>query len=200
MRGVQLIDISLRGLHVKRTSPLARPFVALLQRVLRETQLGQAFFGSIAKPQTVRNILREAYGRKEAVTEELVDKILSPGLLPGAVDVFLDFICYSGGPLPEELLEKTTVPVSMLWGEKVRAYQGSVWCHFLSVRSYSHLPDPSPRSFPRTLGRTPRRARRCSRAIHACTSSSLCLVSYSCRGMKLQTHTLAGLCPAAGSV
>ncbi len=23
----------------------------------------------------------------------------------------------SGGPLPEELLEKTTVPVSMLWGE-----------------------------------------------------------------------------------
>jgi hypothetical protein len=39
--------------------------------------------------------------------------------LLGAVDVFLDFICYSGGPLPEELLEKTTVPVSMLWGEKV---------------------------------------------------------------------------------
>ena len=130
VRGVQLIDISLRGLHVKRTSPLARPFVAALQRVLRETQLGQAFFGSIAKPQTVRNILREAYGRKEAVTDELVDKILSPGLLPGAVDVFLDFICYSGGPLPEELLEKTTVPVSMLWGEKVCAYAGSVKCSF----------------------------------------------------------------------
>lgn len=45
---------------------------------------------------------------------------LLPLSLPqGAVDVFLDFICYSGGPLPEELLEKTTVPVSMLWGEKV---------------------------------------------------------------------------------
>ena len=68
---------------MKRTSPLVRPFVALLQRVLRETQLGQAFFASVAKPQTVRNILREAYGRKDAVTDELVDKILSPGLLPG---------------------------------------------------------------------------------------------------------------------
>ena len=33
--------------------------------------------------------------------------------------MFLDFICYSGGPLPEEQLEKCTVPVSMLWGEKV---------------------------------------------------------------------------------
>ena len=72
-----------RRLHVKRTPTLVRPFVAALQRVLRETQLGQAFFASVAKPQTVRNILREAYGRKEAVTDELVDKILSPGLLPG---------------------------------------------------------------------------------------------------------------------
>lgn len=42
-------------------------------------------------------------------------ELLCPGLLgccvclhtqPGAVDVFLDFISYSGGPLPEQLLEK----------------------------------------------------------------------------------------------
>lgn len=41
------------------------------------------------------------------------------GLLPqpGAVDVFLDFISYSGGPLPEELLPRTACPVSILWGE-----------------------------------------------------------------------------------
>ncbi len=36
---------------------------------------------------------------------------------PGAVDVFLDFISYSGGPLPEELLPQITCPVSILWGE-----------------------------------------------------------------------------------
>ena len=35
---------------------------------------------------------------------------------PGAVEVFLDFISYSGGPLPEELLPQTTCPVSILWG------------------------------------------------------------------------------------
>lgn len=38
------------------------------------------------------------------MTEELVDAILLPGLEPGAADVFLEFICYSDGPLPEELL------------------------------------------------------------------------------------------------
>lgn len=34
----------------------------------------------------------------------------------GAVDVFLDFISYSGGPLAEDLLEVITRPVSILWG------------------------------------------------------------------------------------
>lgn len=43
--------------------------------------------------------MSQAYGSKEAVTDELVDCILKPGLLPGAVDVFLDFISYSGGPV-----------------------------------------------------------------------------------------------------
>jgi hypothetical protein len=44
------------------------------------------------------------------VTDELVEKILQPGLEPGAADVFLDFICYSGGPLPEEMLPNVKVP------------------------------------------------------------------------------------------
>jgi hypothetical protein len=51
VRGVQLIDISLRGLHEQRTSPLARPFIAAFQRLLRETSIGQAFFGNVATPQ-----------------------------------------------------------------------------------------------------------------------------------------------------
>ena len=32
--------------------------------------------------------------------------------------MFLDFISYSDGPLPDELLEATRCPVSILWGEK----------------------------------------------------------------------------------
>lgn len=41
-------------------------------------------------------------------------------LQPGAVDVFLDFISYSGGPLPEEQLAAMPpgVPVSILWGRE----------------------------------------------------------------------------------
>lgn len=114
--GVQLINISLRGLHVARQPPLARPFIAAFQRLLRETDLGRAFFGNVAQAKTVKNVLRQCYARKEAVTDELVDCILKPGLEPGAADVFLDFISYSGGPLPEDLLARMTAPVSILWG------------------------------------------------------------------------------------
>lgn len=39
VQGVQLIDISLRMLHVERQSPLARPFVAAFQRVRRGGRL-----------------------------------------------------------------------------------------------------------------------------------------------------------------
>lgn len=32
--------------------------------------------------------------------------------------MFLDFISYSDGPLPDDLLAACTKPVSILWGEK----------------------------------------------------------------------------------
>jgi len=147
VRGVQLLNISLRMLHASKQSPLLRPAVAAFQRALRETQLGQAFFGMVAKPQAVKNVLRQAYHDPETVTDELVECILQPGLLPGAADVFLDFIrcawrlcrarvqrdarpcgraadpsvlscSYSSGPLPEDLIAGCPVPVSMIWGQQ----------------------------------------------------------------------------------
>jgi pimeloyl-ACP methyl ester carboxylesterase len=118
IRGVVLMNISLRGLHITKQPVIIRPFVAALQRTLRETSIGRQFFGSVAKARTVKNILKEAYGDSNQVTDELVEAILSPGLREGAAEVFLDFISYSGGPLPEELLPKCKVPVRMLWGDK----------------------------------------------------------------------------------
>jgi len=117
--GVQLMDVSLRMLHTTKQPPLARPLVSALQTVLRETAVGELFFGAVAKPQTVSKILKEAYGDPETVDDELVEAILKPGLEPGATQVFLDFISMSGGPLPELLLSQLkSTPVSILWGEK----------------------------------------------------------------------------------
>lgn len=47
--GVQLLDVSLRMLHVRKQAPWQRPLVAALQRILRDTPLGTWFFSSVAK-------------------------------------------------------------------------------------------------------------------------------------------------------
>jgi len=114
VKGVVLIDISLRLLHVKKQNPLTRPLVSVLQTLLRETPVGKAFFKSVATPDTLRNILQQAY--VGPVDDDTVQCILQPGLQPGAADVFLDFISYSSGPLAEELIPVAGCPVLLGWG------------------------------------------------------------------------------------
>eukprot|EP01041_Mallomonas_annulata_P009022 gene9022-18681_t len=118
IKGVVLINISMRMLHVTKQAPAARPFISAFQTLLRETALGPLFFSQIAQREGLRNILRQAYADPNAVDDETLDIILKPGLLPGAAPVFLDFISYSGGPLPEELLAQVECPVRILWGER----------------------------------------------------------------------------------
>ncbi|KAL4424712.1 hypothetical protein ABPG77_000055 [Micractinium sp. CCAP 211/92] len=141
--GVQIINISLRMLHISKQAPWQRPLVKALQDTLRTTALGPWFFGQIATPQGVKNVLRQCYGNPAAVTDELVDLILTPGLQPGAVDVFLDFISYSFGPLPEEQLETVTVPVSVVWGEEdpwEKIEWGREFAKYPSVQEFVSLP------------------------------------------------------------
>ena len=51
------------------------------------------------------------------MTDELVDLLLEPAFDPGAVDVFLAFIRYSQGPIPEDLPPQLSCPALILWGQ-----------------------------------------------------------------------------------
>jgi pimeloyl-ACP methyl ester carboxylesterase len=121
--GLCLINISMRGLHVTKQPVFAKPLIEAFQTFLRTSPIGPKFFANVARKETVSNILKEAYHDSSAVTDELVDVILKPGMTEGASKVFLDFISYSGGPLPEDLLPQVSqgenaTPTLMLWGEK----------------------------------------------------------------------------------
>ncbi|OKH54809.1 alpha/beta hydrolase [Calothrix sp. HK-06] len=118
-RGVAMLNCSLRLLHDRKRAalPWYRRFGApLLQKVLSNEAVGNFFFNQIAKPKTVRKILLQAYANPDAVTDELIDILMSPAADPGAVAVFLAFTSYSSGPLPEDLLPKLPCPAIILWG------------------------------------------------------------------------------------
>ena len=91
----------------------------------------------------MRTVLRQCYGDPAAVTDELVDAILSPGLTDGAAAVFLDFISYSSGPLPEQQLRDVAVPVSVVWGEAdpwEKVEWGREFAKYASVEEFVSLP------------------------------------------------------------
>jgi pimeloyl-ACP methyl ester carboxylesterase len=119
VKGVAMLNCSLRMLHERKQAALPwyrRISSRWLQQILANRAIGHFFFARIAKPQVVRKILLQAYGRPEAVTDELVNLLMQPAYEPGAADVFLAFISYSQGPLAEELLPQVTCPVLILWG------------------------------------------------------------------------------------
>lgn len=143
-QGIVLLNISLRMLHIKKQPPLSKPLIKAFQSLLRNTSLGKLFFKSVATPQSVRNILCQCYHDSSQVTDDLVESILLPGLEPGAVEVFLEFICYSDGPLPEELLPQVKCPVLIGWGDKdpwEPINLGRAYADFDSVEDFVVLPD-----------------------------------------------------------
>ncbi|MFB2935274.1 alpha/beta fold hydrolase [Aerosakkonemataceae cyanobacterium BLCC-F154] len=118
-KGVALLNCSLRLLHDRKRATLPwhrRSGTPIVQRILAIKSIGQLFFAQIAKPKVVKKILLQAYKRPEAVTDELVNMLMTPALDPGAVDVFLAFTRYSTGPLPEDLLPILPCPAIILWG------------------------------------------------------------------------------------
>lgn len=119
--GVAALNCSLRLLHERKRAEIPwyrSQSASLMQKLLANAWIGNFLYKQIAQPRTVRNALKQAYIRKEAVTDELIEIIMGPSRDPGAAAVFCAFTCYSQGPLAEDLLPKLTCPTIVIWGDK----------------------------------------------------------------------------------
>lgn len=116
VRAIALLDCALRSQHERKLNWYRRLTFPFVQKILTYPPIGHYFFVKLAQPKVLRKVLLKAYGRAEAVTDELIDSLLQPTQEPGAADVFLSFITYSKGPLPEDLLPQITCPVLIAWG------------------------------------------------------------------------------------
>lgn len=132
--GVFVVNPNFRELHAAEVpfSSFALPVIRGVQKVLREK--GQGLFDFLAKPEYVREILKEPYERVDAIDDTLVDVLLDPLLTKGASDVVFDTLSYSAGPLPEvQLRSLTDVPVWICYGDK------DPWTPAERVESLIHL-------------------------------------------------------------
>jgi pimeloyl-ACP methyl ester carboxylesterase len=121
VRSLAFVGCSLRLLHdrLRKTQPWIKQIgTPILQSVLRQEWVGRLFFKQLATPKTVRKVLLQAYGRKDAVTDELVQLLLGAASDEGATEVFVAFTGYSQGPLPQDLLPELPCRAIFLWGEK----------------------------------------------------------------------------------
>ncbi|MGF1570380.1 MAG: alpha/beta fold hydrolase [Nodosilinea sp.] len=120
VKGIVMLNCSLRLLHERRRAEIPwhqRVSTPLVQALLGYAPVGRFFFSRIARPRVIRSLLLQAYHRPETVTDELIEAILAPAQSAGAADVFLAFVRYSQGPLPEDLLPQLQCPVWMIWGQ-----------------------------------------------------------------------------------
>jgi pimeloyl-ACP methyl ester carboxylesterase len=116
VKSLALLDCALRLQHERKLNWYRRILFPYVQKILTYPPIGHFFFTKLAQPQVIRKALLQAYAHQEAVTDELVDILLKPAQDKGAADVFLSFITYSKGPLPEDLLPQIQCPILIAWG------------------------------------------------------------------------------------
>lgn len=116
-----LINCSLRLLQEQNqlSSPwIKRLGVKAVQNILGVRAIAKLFFDRVRQPRSVRQILSQAYIRKEAITDELIEILIKPAQNDHAVDVFMAFVRYSQGPRPEDLLAILPCEAIVLWGDR----------------------------------------------------------------------------------
>ncbi|NJN60183.1 MAG: alpha/beta fold hydrolase [Coleofasciculaceae cyanobacterium RL_1_1] len=121
VRGIVQLNCSLRLLHDRRRdrqNPLKRYGTSFVQNLLAIPAIGEFFFSRVATAKTVRAALSQAYIRKTAITNDLIEMLLAPSRSPRAWEVFVAFTRYSQGPLPEDLLPLLSCRTLLVWGDR----------------------------------------------------------------------------------
>lgn len=78
--------------------------------------LGPFLFNRVRQKHRIRNTLRQVYGNKEAITDELVELLYLPSCDAGAQKVFASILGAPAGPRPSELLPRVKQPLLVIWG------------------------------------------------------------------------------------
>ncbi|EKD07852.1 hydrolase alpha/beta fold domain-containing protein [Arthrospira platensis C1] len=86
-------------------------------KLVASPAIGPFVFNQVRQKHRIRNTLRQVYGNRDAITDELVDLLYQPSNDVGAQQVFASILTAPAGPRPSELLPKLQRPLLVIWGE-----------------------------------------------------------------------------------
>lgn len=138
------ISPSLRQLNVRKRSWVQDITAPILMKMLNYRPLGRYFLDSLARPKQLKRVLLEAYENADAVDDDLIRILGQPAHTEGALDVFLSFIMYDDGPIPEDFLPVLSQPSLVIWGEEDRFEPfelGEALRHYSIVDEFVSFPD-----------------------------------------------------------
>ena len=102
---------------VKKTDPFRETLSSIIQSTFRQPWASFLLFQYVRQRPIIRNTLQKVYLDQSAITDQLIDEIYRPSCDPGAAEVFASVFKTPQGEKIDVLLEQTTCPLLMLWGE-----------------------------------------------------------------------------------
>ncbi|MEM6424931.1 MAG: alpha/beta fold hydrolase, partial [Cyanobacteria bacterium P01_D01_bin.128] len=121
-----------------RPEELALPLrwvMGTFAKLVSSDLLGPFVFDQVRQRFRIRGSLKQVYGNRKAVTDDLVEMLYEPSCDPGAQKVFASIVTAPPGPKPTDLLPNIEQPLLVLWGEK------DPWTPIRGAEIYQQLSD-----------------------------------------------------------
>ncbi len=112
-----------------------RVIMGTFTKLVSSPAIGPFVFNQVRQKHRIKNTLRQVYGNKDAITEELVELLYQPSNDVGAQQVFASILTAPPGPHPSELLPHIQQPLLVIWGES------DPWTPIKGAKIYQDLAD-----------------------------------------------------------
>ena len=120
-KGLILIDCAQRTMDDKRLGKndvfmnFLRPIIKTL---VSKRFISQNLFNRAANPNTIKQILKQAYPSGKNVNNELIQILYKPSQRPGSAEAFRGFINLFDDYLATDLFDTVQTDIHLIWGEK----------------------------------------------------------------------------------
>ncbi|MBD2480543.1 alpha/beta fold hydrolase [Planktothrix sp. FACHB-1365] len=119
-KGLVLISLPDPGLQLEMLPPWAIPVVETVQNIVASPPVLRLFFSLARRPSFIRRWVKLAYDNPNAITDELVEILVTPALERGAARAFCSVFKTMGsprlGPAVKTLFPQLNAPILLLWG------------------------------------------------------------------------------------